>query len=211
MHPDRTILGPRSAAWAFWLGTCAVTVGVVLHVPMFLMSASQGYRMVGMPMGNDMLLGMVLIVLGIMAAGLSLVRPTVAAPSQAAADWSDLAAQEPTLSAAHWGLMLTLTVALAIDVMKPATLGFVIPGTLQEYHVTRQEVAVLPFLALTGTCVGSYAWGVLADRIGRRGAILLAAIMFIGTSICGAMPTFAWNVSMCFLMGLSAGGLLPIA
>jgi putative MFS transporter len=34
--------------------------------------------------------------------------------------------------------------------------------------------------------------------------------MFIGTAICGAMPAFGWNLAMCFLMGASAGGLLPI-
>jgi putative MFS transporter len=34
--------------------------------------------------------------------------------------------------------------------------------------------------------------------------------MFIGTAICGAMPSFEWNLAMCFLMGASAGGLLPI-
>jgi putative MFS transporter len=34
--------------------------------------------------------------------------------------------------------------------------------------------------------------------------------MFIGTSICGFMPAFQWNLVMCFLMGMSAGGMLPI-
>jgi putative MFS transporter len=34
--------------------------------------------------------------------------------------------------------------------------------------------------------------------------------MFIGTSICGAMPSFWWNVFMCWLMGLAAGGMLPV-
>src|SRR5206468_11829446 len=63
----------------------------------------------------------------------------------------------------------------------------------------------------TGPALGSYLWGVLADVMGRRAAILLAAIMFIGTAICGAMPSFTWNIVMCFLMGLSAGGMLPIA
>src|SRR3546814_12439966 len=34
--------------------------------------------------------------------------------------------------------------------------------------------------------------------------------MFIGTASGGAMPTFEWNLVMCFLMGASAGGMLPI-
>src|SRR5207302_612561 len=40
--------------------------------------------------------------------------------------------------------------------------------------------------------------------------ILLAAVMFIGTAICGTMPAFSWNLVMCFLMGMAAGGMLPI-
>src|SRR4029077_15645806 len=57
---------------------------------------------------------------------------------------------------------------------------------------------------------GSFAWGVLADLYGRRASILLSAIIFVGTSICGAMPGFWWNVGMCFLMGAAAGGMLPV-
>src|SRR4030095_4008288 len=52
--------------------------------------------------------------------------------------------------------------------------------------------------------------GRLADTFGRGAAILLSALMFIGTAICGVMPSFEWNLAMCFLMGASAGGLLPI-
>ncbi len=104
-----------------------------------------------------------------------------------------------------------LALALIIDIMKPATLGFVTPGMRTEYRIDRQTVAWLPFAALTGTVVGSFAWGALADIYGRRASILLSAVMFIGTSICGAMPSFWWNVGMCFLMGAAAGGMLPVA
>jgi putative MFS transporter len=104
-----------------------------------------------------------------------------------------------------------LVVTLAIDVMKPATLGFVMPGLSREYAIARPQAGLLPLFALTGTTVGSVVWGRIADRTGRRAAVLLSALMFIGTAICGAMPAFGWNLAMCFLMGASAGGLLPIA
>ena len=68
----------------------------------------------------------------------------------------------------------------------------------------------LPFSALTGTVIGSVIWGVLADIYGRKATILLSAVMFVGTSICGAMPSLAWNVGMCFMMGVAAGGMLPV-
>ena len=106
--------------------------------------------------------------------------------------------------------MSVLVIALIIDIMKPATLGFTIPGMMNEYHVTKATVSLVPFFALTGTVIGSIIWGVLADIYGRKATILLSAVMFVGTSICGAMPSLAWNVGMCFMMGAAAGGMLPV-
>ena len=120
------------------------------------------------------------------------------------------APEDAPLGPAHWRLMFVLTVALVIDVMKPASLGFVVPGMRDEYAVSAATVAWLPFAALCGTVVGSVLWGWLADLYGRRASILLSAVMFVGTSICGAMPSLWWNVGMCFLMGAAAGGMLPV-
>ena len=76
--------------------------------------------------------------------------------------------------------------------------------------MTKATVSSFPFSALTGTVLGSIIWGVLADIYGRKATILLSAVMFVGTSICGAMPSLAWNVGMCFMMGVAAGGMLPV-
>jgi putative MFS transporter len=95
------------------------------------------------------------------------------------------------LTKAHLIQIGLLAVALIIDVMKAASLGFVTPGMRAEYGLSFSAVAVLPFIALLGTTVGSFIWGALADIYGRRAAILLAAVLFVGTSICGAMPSFS--------------------
>ena len=110
------------------------------------------------------------------------------------------------LNREHLKLVIVLVVALTVDVMKPATLGFVMPGVTREYEISKQTAGWLALVALTGTTVGSIVWGRMADAFGRRAAILLSALMFIGTAICGAMPSFEWNLAMCFLMGASAGG-----
>lgn len=46
---------------AFWCGTVAVTLGVVLHLPMYLGTSDTGYKM-GMAIDAPMKAGMVLIV-----------------------------------------------------------------------------------------------------------------------------------------------------
>jgi putative MFS transporter len=211
MNPTR-VLADRRHLWAFVIGCVAVTIGVVMHLPMFWMGRDNGFRLADMPMDAPMLWGMGLIVagIGVTAYGLLPQRARLDAPRDAAHDLSITASEDAPLGFAHWRLMTVLTVALVIDVMKPASLGFVVPGMKTEYAVSTAIVAWLPFAALCGTVVGSVLWGWLADLYGRRASILLSAVMFVGTSICGSMPSLWWNVGMCFLMGAAAGGMLPV-
>jgi putative MFS transporter len=207
----------RAHPTLFWIGAFAVTVGVLLHLPMYVRSAAMNFHVAGMPVDWEMLLGMALIVGGTIV-GFCGLLPAMLQPLSAgtvAKEVVSLAKEVPVdanekLKWAHWQLLLVLTLAVVIDSMKPASLGFVVPGTAQEYGLAREVVALFPFCALTGLTIGSYLWGIIADRVGRRAAILLSGIMFVGTAICGAMPAFQWNLLMCFLMGLAAGGMLPI-
>jgi MFS transporter, putative metabolite:H+ symporter len=199
-------LANRRHLAAFVTGCVLVTAGVLLHLPMYWMGHNDGFRLVDMPMDAGMLWGMAAILAGSVLAAWGLLpaervggrRVDVAVP------------QDAPLGRAHAGLMVVLTAALVIDVMKPASLGFVLPGMRQEYDLDALTVAWLPFSALCGTVLGSIAWGVLADVFGRRASILLSSVFFVGTSICGAMPSLAWNIGMCFLMGAAAGGMLPV-
>lgn len=210
MGSIKSTLSDRQAVWAFVLGCIAVTIGVVAHLPMFAMARSMGYHMAGMPMDNMMLGGMVLIVLGTLVAAYGLLPRDLAAQRAAAADIVVAAPEDAELGLAHWGLMAVLVVALVIDVMKPASLGFTVPGMISEYGVPKRTVSLVPFFALAGTVTGSVLWGWIADVYGRKASILLSAVMFVGTSICGAMPSLAWNIAMCFMMGAAAGGMLPV-
>ncbi len=222
--PERDLAGRPSARLkqgslafhhpvAFWFGCLLVFGGVFAHMPMFMMGQHTHWQMVGMPMTLEMWLGMAAIPLGLAFSmyGLTPRLDRLRANGQAARDhrWFHVA-DGVALNRAHWTLVAVLAIALAVDVMKPATLGFVMPGMSSEYEITKSRASLLALFALTGTTVGSVAWGRIGDLFGRRAAILLSALMFIGTAICGAMPDFEWNLAMCFLMGASAGGLLPI-
>ena len=203
-------LSDRQAVWAFALGCVAVTGGVLAHLPMFAMARAMHYHLAGMPMGIGMVAGMGLIVGGVLVAAYGLLPRNVAAQRAAAADIVVAAPEDAPLGAAHWRLMLVLVIALIIDVMKPASLGFTVPGMVSEYGVPKATVSLVPFFALMGTVTGSVLWGIIADIYGRKASILLSAVMFVGTSICGAMPSLAWNIGMCFMMGAAAGGMLPV-
>jgi len=205
-----TTLSDRQALWAFVLGCIAVTIGVLMHIPMFLMGRMMHFRLAGMAMGWDMVLGMGLIIAGVGVAAYGLLPRDIARQRAESGAIEISAPEDAPLSWSHWRLMLVLVVALIIDVMKPASLGFTVPGMVSEYGVPKATVSLVPFFALIGTVTGSVLWGVIADIYGRKASILLSAVMFVGTSICGAMPSLAWNIGMCFMMGAAAGGMLPV-
>jgi len=206
----KNTLTDRQGVWAFMLGCIAVTAGVCAHLPMFAMARTMHYHLAGMPMDSMMLAGMALIVLGTILAAYGLLPRNIVTHRAAAADIVIAAPEDAPLSMAHWGLMAVLVIALVIDVMKPASLGFTVPGMISEYGVPKRTVSLVPFFALAGTVTGSLLWGWIADLYGRKASILLSAVMFVGTSICGAMPSLAWNIAMCFMMGAAAGGMLPV-
>ncbi len=207
---DTKVFQDRRGVWVFALGCIGVTIGVLLHIPMFWMGHNNGFVLYGMPMEPSMIFGMYLIIAGVVAAAYGLLPSKAAYNALVSSRITVVAPEDARLSRAHWILMLTLVVALIIDVMKPATLGFTIPGMIREYQTTKAHASLVPFSALIGTASGSILWGVLADLYGRKAAILLSAVVFIGTSICGAMPSLNWNIGMCFLMGFGAGGMLPV-
>jgi len=203
-------LADRRGLWAFILGVILVTIGVLLHAPMFWMGRMNHFQLYGMPMGWDMVVGMVAIVGGVAIAAYGLLPRNISGILSQSQEIVVSPPEDAPLSAAHWKLMAVLVIALIIDVMKPASLGFTIPGMVKEYQVAKSTASLVPFFALCGTVVGSVLWGYIADVYGRKASILLSAVMFVGTSICGAMPSLAWNIGMCFMMGAAAGGMLPV-
>ena len=203
---------------AFWGGLAAVTAGVALHLPMFIGARDMHYRLVGMGFDAAMLAGMALILAGLAATAYGLFGSAPDAPGRVRASRIRVRAlDEAAIKPAHLGLLAVLAAAVTIDVMKPVTLGFVVPGMAKEYGLKSPvnphasvPVALLPLAGIAGTVVGSFVWGELSDRAGRRASILFAGVLFVATAICGSMPGFELNIVMCFVMGLGVGGMLPI-
>ncbi|MDQ6804044.1 MAG: MFS transporter [Actinomycetota bacterium] len=203
---------------SFWAGVAAVTIGTLMQLPMYFGAKHMGYRLRGMPFDATMSVGMGLMFVGI---GLTVygLLPRVSATGKTAASRIKVKAlDDAPITRSHVALILVMAAAITIDVMKPTTLAFIAPGAAAEYglrsplnpHSTGLPIALYPLAGIGGTVVGSLIWGSLADRIGRRASILIAAVIFIATSTCGAMPTYPMNLATCFIMGLGVGGMLPI-
>lgn len=187
----------------FWTGVALTCAGVGQHVWMFIDSASMGFHMAMMGMSGTMWAAMAAIVVGVVISGFAVVQPLGAEPAAAPAP-------ARTSPASRRRLIAVLSFALMVDQMKPATLAFIQPGMRAEFHLSAAEISWLPTVALSGTVLGSLVGGRAADRIGRRATILIASLLFLGTTVCGAMPTFSGILVMCALMGMAAGGMLPV-
>lgn len=201
---------------AFWIGFFSVATGVSLQLPMYINSKNMGYRLVGMPMTTSMNWGMVLEVLGLLVTLYSLLPPA-RLHEQNDFQLKVKALDDAPINRTHIGLLLVMAVAITLDVMKPTILSFVVPGMAREYILksplypnAKIPVALVPLCGITGTVIGSFIWGWLGDKIGRKSSILMAGVTFIATSACGSMPEFWMNCIMCFVMGWGVGGMLPI-
>lgn len=189
-----------------------------MQLPVYFMAEDMGYQLRGMSFDATMIGGMALILVGI---GLTVygLFPRFSEVTQGAVSRIKVTAlDDARITGAHVGLILVMAAAITIDVMKPTTLAFVAPGAAAEYglrsplnpNASGLPIALYPLAGISGTVVGSVLWGWLADKMGRRSSILIAAVMFIATSTCGAMPSYPINLAMCFVMGLGVGGMLPI-
>jgi putative MFS transporter len=188
----------------FWAGVALTSAGIAYHIWMFARAAPMHFQLATMPMTPSMWIAMAAIVFGVVLSGFALRHGR----SAVAGDRCPVAAV--STRSGNRRLIGVLSFALLLDQLKPATVAFIEPGMRLEYHLTRTEISWLPTVALTGTVVGSLVWGRAADRIGRRATILTASLLFLGTTVCGAMTSFAGNLIMCGLMGMAAGGMLPV-
>ncbi|WP_217169525.1 MFS transporter [Streptomyces sp. AC512_CC834] len=201
LPPQPAPLIPRPLV--FWTGVALTCAGVAQHLWMFVDSASMGFHMAMMGTSWVMWLAMAAIVVGVVISGFAVVQPPGAGPAANPAP-------ARTTPADRHRLIAVLSFALMVDQMKPATLAFIQPGMRDEFHLSAAEVSWLPTVALSGMVLGSLVGGRAADRVGRRAVILIASLLFLGTTVCGAMPTFNGILVMCALMGMAAGGMLPV-
>jgi putative MFS transporter len=107
--------------------------------------------------------------------------------------------------------MGVLAIALIIDIMKPASLGFVTPGMRMEYGVDPATVALLALSALLGTAAGSFVWGG-ARRPVRQARFDLAVVGDVRRYLDLRRHAFL-RVEYCNVLsdGAAARGMLPVA
>ncbi len=114
-----------------------------------------------------------------------------------------------------WSLLQKLVVIMAAlsivaDGFDGQLIGYAIPHIIKEWGVTRADFAPVVAWGLIGMGLGSAFAGYIADRYGRRNAIIGSVILFsLATSAIG-FASGLWQIAaLRFVAGLGIGGALP--
>jgi putative MFS transporter len=89
--------------------------------------------------------------------------------------------------------------------------GYALPKIREEFSLSPTQVGLVGSSALAGMGVGSWCWGWIADRWGRRVVFASTVLMFsCFTGISGLSMSLGFLVGARFLTGLGLGGMVPI-
>lgn len=97
------------------------------------------------------------------------------------------------------------------DLFDIVIVSYALPAIRAEFHLDPKEVGLIGSSAVAGMAIGSWAWGWVADRLGRR---LVFAATVLTFSVFTGVAGLAWSVGFLigarFLTGLGLGGMVPI-
>ncbi|GAB3518557.1 MFS transporter [Arthrobacter monumenti] len=89
--------------------------------------------------------------------------------------------------------------------------GYLIPLLSGYWDLSTGQAAWVGTSNLIGMAVGAFAWGSIADLIGRKRAFTLTLLIFSLFTVAGAFsPDFIWFCLFRFLAGFGLGGCIPV-
>ena len=116
------------------------------------------------------------------------------------------------LSRAQVLLLVLCFLVVAVDGFDTIAIGFIAPAIRAEWGATPAQLAALFGAGHTGLMIGAFAFGPLADRLGRRAILALTVLFFGAASLASAFaPSIEMLILLRFVTGLGLGGALPNA
>lgn len=97
------------------------------------------------------------------------------------------------------------------DAMQVLSIGFSAPSIAKTFGVTLPQALQTGTWFFVGMLVGAFAFGRLADRIGRRPVLLAAVVLDACFGVASAFaPDLGWLLVLRFFTGVGVGGTLPV-
>ncbi|WP_423194444.1 MFS transporter [Cupriavidus sp. H18C2] len=97
------------------------------------------------------------------------------------------------------------------DAMQVLSIGFSAPSIAATFGVTVPQALQTGTAFFVGMLMGAFCFGRIADRIGRRPALMLAVIIDAACGVASAFaPSLGWLMVLRLLTGIGVGGTLPV-
>lgn len=98
------------------------------------------------------------------------------------------------------------------DAMDVGLLSFVLAALKVDWNLTAEQIGWIGSINSIGMAVGAFAFGVMADRTGRKWAFIVTLLLFsIGSGLTALVSSLALFMTLRFVIGMGLGGELPVA
>ena len=125
---------------------------------------------------------------------------------------SNTGRQAPKPAISRNRLLGTAGLAWMFDAMDVGILSFVIAALAVDWALTPGEMGWIGSVNSIGMAVGAFAFGILADRIGRKNVFILTLVLFsLASGLSAATTGLAAFLVLRFIVGAGLGGELPVA
>ncbi len=113
------------------------------------------------------------------------------------------------MGARQWIVVVLMVILNALDGFDVLSSAFAAPGITKEWGIDRPALGVVLSAELVGMGFGSILLGGLADRVGRKAAmiaclVLMSAGMYMASHADGVTPMIVYR----FITGIGIGGML---
>jgi len=109
------------------------------------------------------------------------------------------------------GVIVIAALASLFDAADAYLLGVAMPGIAREFQLTPEELGRLGLATLVGMCIGSFFWGWVADKWGRKIAFTVTILMFsVFSGASGLALGLGTLIGARFLCGMGIGGSVPV-
>ena len=116
------------------------------------------------------------------------------------------------LSRFHLKAMITSGMGFFTDAYDLFIISVVNSLLIPLWHLNALEIALINSISLLSAALGSYLFGLLADRIGRHSIYgLTLVVLAIGAVLSALAPNIYFLLAFRFVMGLGIGGDYPLS
>ncbi|QXZ11059.1 MFS transporter [Comamonas sp. Y33R10-2] len=119
---------------------------------------------------------------------------------------------ESPFSGFQWVIFALCFLIVLLDGFDTAAIGFIAPSLLSEWGIDKSHLGPVLSAALFGLAFGALSAGPLADRIGRKTVLIIAAVVMGGASIVSGLVHSLEGLTIWrFITGLGLGAAMPNA